>query len=91
MKWNWLYVLWIGFTLLAFGTSTILGFAMVGMLAVLVRLDAGISVLKQIHVELKYARLEGGYGVPREPQAQTTSPAGTPRSELGVPELVGGR
>jgi hypothetical protein len=57
MKWNWLYVLWIGFTLLAFATSVILGFAMVGMLAVLVRLDAGVAVLKQIHRELKDQRL----------------------------------
>lgn len=80
MKWNWLYVLWIGFTLLAFATSVILGFAMVGMLAVLVRLDAGVAVLKQIHRELKDQRLNSALYQPLE----TMPPQDVARAQPGI-------
>ncbi len=80
MKWNWLYVLWIGFTLLAFATSVILGFAMVGMLAVLVRLDAGVAVLKQIHRELKDQRLNSAF----YPPLDAVPPTEAARAQPGV-------
>jgi hypothetical protein len=82
MKWNWLYALWIGFTLLAFGTSIILGFAMIGMLAVLVRLDSGVSVLKQIHLELKQQRLGDSYYPPLEVMPTSEIPRAQPTPEF---------
>ncbi|NJK43089.1 MAG: hypothetical protein HC933_01430 [Pleurocapsa sp. SU_196_0] len=82
MKWNWLYVLWIGFTLLAFGTSVILGFAMIGMLAVLVRIDAGVSVLKQIYLELRQQRLDASFYQPLEPLPTKETPRAQPVPEF---------